>query len=366
MNNTRCAVCGHVNRVGATACEMCDTRFAGGPAPGADSRGGPGAGGGFDGFGAGVGGFDGFGEERRAGALPTDVPSPQFKGVGDVVAPTLEVYRKHFVLVGLLVLATTLPLVVIQYVFADFFGGSFGVVGDIDRSGEAETGGIGAVAGGLGAAGGRVLYWLLTALGAAALSGALACAVVEIQRAGAARAGDCLRWGLAKMPKIFAVTAVVSLAVYGLPAVALTVLAAVIGPLAIILFLLMVLPWVVLTLTWSLAVPAAAVENRGVAGSLTRSAELTRGFKGLLFLTYFMWWVVVVVLKLVVSWSFAHGGAGDGSGTGLFTALVIQTLLDGMLNASMSVLTVYIFLGVLNERRQGFAAAAFAAGPGAR
>jgi hypothetical protein len=357
MNNARCAVCGHVNRVGAVACEMCDTSFAAGPAPGAGERGG---------HGADAGGFDGFGEERRAGALPTDVPSPQFKGVSDVVAPTLEVYRKHFVPVGLLVLATTLPLVFVQYAFADALGGSYEVAED---AGESETGGIGARAGGFGLAwaGGGMLYWLLSVLGAAALSGALACAVVEIQRTGAARAGDCLRWGLAKMPKVFVVTAAISLATYALPAVVLAVLAAALGPQpALIVLLLMVLPWVALTLTLSLAVPAAAVENQGVVGSLARSAELTKGFKGLLFLTYFMWWVAVAVLKLVLSWSFSHGGAGDGSAPGLFTALVIRTLVDGMLNASMSVLTVYIFLGVLNERRQNFAASASAAGPGAR
>jgi hypothetical protein len=337
---------------------MCDTRFAAGAAA-ADAP----------------GGFDGFGEERRPGSLPTDVPSPQFKGVGDVVAPTLEVYRKHFLLVGLLVLVTTLPPVVLQYVAADVLGWSLYEVSYVGPGAEsggiaAESGGIGAEAGGLALAvralGGGALYWLLSLLGAAALSGALCYAVVEIQRTGSARAGDCLRWGLAKTPKIFGVSVAVMLALYALPAAALGALGIVSVPLALVAFLLMLLPWVVVTLTLSLAAPAAAVENRGVFGALKRSAELTKGVKGLLFLTYFIWWLVVTVLNLVVTRSFAHGGAGDGSAPELFTALVIQTLVGGMLNASMSVLTVYTFLGVLNERRQGFAASALAAGPGAR
>ncbi|HEX8685491.1 MAG TPA: hypothetical protein VF654_03290, partial [Pyrinomonadaceae bacterium] len=36
--------------------------------------------------------------------------------MGDVVSPTLQVYREHFVLVGQLVLATTLPLALLQCV----------------------------------------------------------------------------------------------------------------------------------------------------------------------------------------------------------------------------------------------------------
>ncbi|MCA1620980.1 MAG: hypothetical protein LC795_17070 [Acidobacteria bacterium] len=356
MTNPRCPVCGHISRVGTALCEMCDTRLDG--AVGARGAGNTGAtgetsgeapGGGYAGFGAEGEGFAGAGEEVRDGALPTDIPAPQFKGAGDVISPTLEVYRKHFLLVGLLVLVTTLPLVLLQYGLTSFIvTGSF----------EAEAG-IGAAAAGTGV-GDTVLYWLLTMLGNALLSGALAYAVVQIQRTGAARAGESLGWGLKKLVKVVAVTLISYVITYGIPLVVLGVLFAALGPVAFIALLLMILPWVVLMLTFSMAVPAAAIENRGVFESMTRSVELTKGHKGLIFLTYFLWWVVIVLLTLVTTWSFDYGGAAPEPS---FAPMLAQMLVGGMLSSSMFVLTVYIFLGILNENRQGFAARAYTPGP---
>lgn len=328
MNNPKCPVCGHVNIMGAAACEMCDTRFEGRADASSEAYAG-----GFQGDAA--EGFNSFGEEARRGALPTDIPSPQFKGVGDVLSPTLKVYQKHFLLVGLLVVLTTLPPALFQYLAARAFAA------------DPEIGPFGVIAGG----GAAMLSWALSVLGNTVLAGALACAVVEIQRTGAARAGVCLRWGLGKLLYVFAATLLTTLLVYA-PSLLLGVMVAVLGPLALILLLLLVLPWVVLMLTVSLAVPAAAIENRGPIDALRRSAELTKGFKGLLFLTYFLWRIVIIVITLVVGWSFASGGGVDS-----LAGVLGYTLVAGMLESSMTVLTVYIFLGILTERRQGFAAA---------
>lgn len=340
MTNPKCPVCAHVNIMGAAACAMCDTRFgerADAPGEGEPARGA--YSGGFDAAGE---GFNSFGEKTRPGALPTDIPSPQFKGVGDVLSPTLEVYRKNFLLVGLLVVLTTLPPALFQYAAVRAF------------QSDMELGPLGALVG----SGAALLSWALSLLGNTLLAGALACAVVEIQRKGAASAGECVGWGLGKMLKVFAVTLVTTLMFYA-PGIVLGVLAAILGPLVFILGLLLLLPWVVLMLTFSLAIPAAAIENRGPFDALRRSAELTKGFKGLLFLTYFLWRIVIIVVTLVVGWSFASaGGVEDALANGVEYALagvVGNTLVVGMLESSMSVLTVYIFLGILTERRQGFA-----------
>ena len=90
MTNPKCAVCGHINRMGAVVCEMCDTRL-GEPAEAgaadssraseesseryADSS--------AEDFGASAGGFEPGGAESREGAEPTYIPSPEFKSVGD-------------------------------------------------------------------------------------------------------------------------------------------------------------------------------------------------------------------------------------------------------------------------------------------
>lgn len=355
MNNPKCAVCGHINRAGAAACEMCDTRLGSGA--GAHGAGPHRTG---EGSGAWGGGFGAEGREAGGGgALPTDIPAPQFKGAADVITPTLEIYRKHFLLVGLLVVVTTLPAAFFQYAAS---GAAFAWGGELEGEGiGASAGGGGVLPGGLAA----LLYWLSATCGYALLSGALAYAVVQVQRAGSAGAGASLLWGLRKLPKVAAVLLLTYLLAYGIPGVVAAFMAVVLGPLVLIPILLLLLPWVVMVLTLSLSVPAAVIENRGVVAALRRSAELTRGYKGLIFLTYFLWWVVITVLGVAVNWSFSYGAAG-GPAASVFAQLLVQMLVSGMLNSSMSVLLVYIFLGILNENRQGFEARGFAPAPAAR
>lgn len=320
MNNHWCDVCGHVNRHGAEVCEMCDSRLDGTARPDAEP----------------AGSSNTYGEEPRAGALPTDIPSPHFQGVGDVFAPTLEVYGKNFLLVGALVVATTLLPSLMYVVFVALMqAGTFR--GSIESGPVPAFGIIGpAIIGG-------VIYWVLEMIGGAVLAGALAYAVVELQRTGAARVADCLRWGLGKTPKVFAVT-MVSMIIYMAPIAAALAIVYVSGPFGILVLLLMILPLIFLMLTFSMAVPAAAIENRGVFESLSRSAGLTKGFKGLIFLTYFLWWLLIAVLSMIVSGSFAYAGAGSLPG------LVFQMLVSALLSSSTHVLIVYIFLGILKER----------------
>jgi hypothetical protein len=350
MTNPRCAVCGHISRIGAAACELCDTRFDSHAAPSGTDP--------FDTSRATHGAADeaawpgaepAGGDAPREGALPTDIPSPRFQGVGDVVSPTLQVYRKSFVLIGQLVLATTLPLAALQCV-------AYLLINSEEWADGVSAPGVGAFAITAGALGG-VVYWLLTLFGNAVLMGALAYAVVELQRTGEARAVECLRWGLAKMFRIIGVSLLSVLIIYAGPAAVLMLLGIIFGQLAFIGFLLMILPWIVLMLTFSLITPAVAIENRGFVAAFSRSAELTKGSKGLLFVTYFLWWIAICILGFIVSWSFSYS---DEAGS--LTGLVVQTLVGGMLNSSMIVLTVYIFLGILNERRHGFGAPAYTTG----
>lgn len=315
MTDPRCAVCGHVNRVGAAVCELCDTR-PGEPAP-------PGAGETFRAAGAGRGAY--------SDPRPADVPSPPFKGAGDVISPTLEVFRKHFLLVGALVLVTTLPVVVLQY----------GVIQAAMASAEeaiAAESGLFAFA-----SWATLLIGLLSAAGSALLSGSLVYAVLDIQRTGTAAAGECLRRGLRVLPKVFAVSL-------------LYTVVTTVG------FLLLIIPGVIFSLMYAVAVPVAVAEGPGPFASLKRSAHLTDAYKGLIFITQFLWGVVIVVINLVVRGSFAYGGGDEG----VLAPLFVQSLVGAMLNASAYVLTVYIYLGLRRERGEGFAPDAYAPGAAAR
>lgn len=323
MSSQWCVVCGQVNRAGAQVCEACDTRLgAGGPhfyeaAPET--------------------------EPTPEGALPTDIPSPFFKGVGDVISPTLALYRRHFPTVGLLVLVTGLPVIILQYAAYLFVTQETVFVGD----GSIGAGGAGGLA--IGMAGG-LLSLLATGLGNALLAGALAYVVVEVQRTGEARAAGALKWGLRKLPQVVGVSLLFFLMIYGLGGLLLGLGASIFGiPGMVLMVLLLLAPYIILTLMFSVAVPATAVENHGVVEAFSRSAELTRGYKGLIFLTYFLWGVLMAVVGMVVSGSFAFGGGGFS-----FLGLIFQTLISQLLSSTTTVLTVYIFLGLLNEWRAGF------------
>lgn len=337
MNNPVCVVCGHVNRVGAASCEACDARLYASAASGDAEP-----------FGDAREPFDSTGEPSWTAADTSDtsytsdtadtagawspaeeIPSPPFKSAGDVISPMLAVYRKHFTLIGILVLVTTVPQALLQYGVIDATGsGPVSVAGNNS----------GAVAFAVAAG---ALLWLLTIAAAALLSGSLVYAVVDVQRAGAASAGACLARGLKALPKVFLVSLLYA---------AVTVVG----------YIMLIVPGIIFSLMFAVCVPAAIVEGLGPVDSLKRSHELTKGNKGLIFVTFFLWGLLVTVLGWVVAWSFANGG-----NLGLLPTLLLQTAVLGMLNSSVHVLTVYIYLGLLRERRSGFQGDAFAHGAGA-
>lgn len=317
MHSQKCAVCGQVNRADAKFCEICESSLGQAADAGAGQT-----------FNSSYSPH--YAEEPREGALPTDIPSPRFQGAGDVIPPTLDVYRKNFLLVGLLVVAASLPMVVLQ------LGSYYMLSAWAGRAANTRAASAFVV---LGVSAG-VLSYLLTIVVNAFLMGALAHAIVELQMTGEAKAGDSIRWGLAKLPKVFAVSLL-----YGIITLA--------G------YVLLIVPGVIFSLMFALAAPVAAIENRGVIESLKRSRELTDGYKGLIFLTFFLWGIAVAVVGFIVGGSFALAGAQQASAA----PLLLQTLIQEMLNSTTIVLTVFIFLGVLNERRQGFETRTFTPAP---
>jgi hypothetical protein len=92
--------------------------------------------------------------------------------------------------------------------------------------------------------------------------------------------------------------------------------------------------------------------------ALNRSNELTKGYKGLIFITYFLWGVLVFVLNWFISWSFSNTA---NSLLEMLPVLLVQMAVLGMLNSTLHVLTVYIYLGLLRERRGGFQTSTFTA-----
>lgn len=65
-------------------------------------------------------------------------------------------------------------------------------------------------------------------------------------------------------------------------------------------FLLLIVPGVLMALAWIVAVPSLVVERKGVFGSLSRSADLTRNHRGSIFLIGVVFWVLSVIVGVVV------------------------------------------------------------------
>lgn len=295
MNGPRCDYCRHYNRPGADFCEECEfplvvAHAAGEPTP------------------------------RRPPAAA--IPAPPFKNMGDVLSPTLAVFRKHFTLVGLFVLAATMPEALVRYSIVDF-----------TRAGSAL-----ALAGTNFFSAQGWFLWLVSMAGTSLLSGSLVYAVVDLQRTGRASAGECLSRGLNAWPKVFIVMALYTLALTA-------------G------YALFIVPGIILSLMFAVCVPAAVVEGLGPVAALKRSSELTKGYKGRIFVTTFLWGLLIFVLNWFLTRSFAGGARLD-----LLPTLLLQTAVLGMLHASAHVLNVYVYLGLLRERASLSPAAAFAHG----
>lgn len=320
MSNHWCAVCGHANSPGAEVCEMCDTRLNdawSANANAGESTSGPG----YSTYGASP--RANYGEGPRASA--SAIPRTRFKGVGDVFGPTLEIYRKNFLLIVILVVVTTLPEALLQYGLLRTISYTPGDPFVYAMSGSA-------------------LIWLLMLASSALLSCALVYAVMGLQTEGASSAGESLRRGLKVLPKVFLIDLMFSAVV-------------------IVGYLMLIVPGIILSLVFALVVPVAIAEGRGPMASFKRSMELTSGYKGLIFLTYFLWTLATAVVGMIISSSFSYGGPQDA-----LLAMLVNALVTGILNSSTAVLTVFIYLGILHERRQGFDTRTFtyASGPSER
>ncbi len=64
-------------------------------------------------------------------------------------------------------------------------------------------------------------------------------------------------------------------------------------------FVLFVIPGIVLTLMWALTVPVAVLEEKGLRDSVSRSAELTKGQRGRIFVIYVLFFVLTYTVYML-------------------------------------------------------------------
>jgi hypothetical protein len=65
-------------------------------------------------------------------------------------------------------------------------------------------------------------------------------------------------------------------------------------------FALLIVPGIILLLMWALTIPVAVLEDKGLRDSVNRSAELTKGHRGRVFVIYFLF--LVLIYAVYIAW----------------------------------------------------------------
>lgn len=63
--------------------------------------------------------------------------------------------------------------------------------------------------------------------------------------------------------------------------------------------ILLIVPGIILALMWALTIPVAVLEDKGLRDATSRSAELTKGSRGRIFMIYFLFFVLMYIVYIL-------------------------------------------------------------------
>jgi hypothetical protein len=121
--------------------------------------------------------------------------------------------------------------------------------------------------------------------------------------------------------------------------------------------ILLVVPGVLLALRWCVAGPVLVLEGRGIAGSMGRSADLTRNRRGSIFLLFLIFFGIQFVLQAVlgaVGLGYKAAGLGIGSAFPFFAGAPrppLTLLLTPLIGIASSLVLVCIATTLFRELR---------------
>lgn len=106
-----------------------------------------------------------------------------------------------------------------------------------------------------------------------------------------------------------------------------------------------IIPGLILTAVWAVAIPAAVVERSGIGASFSRSAALTSGRRGRVFGALALSWIIYVAVYLIASLALLMPMLGIGSG-GFWVGAVLVWFVASVMQAYLSTLSgvLYYFL----------------------
>ncbi len=134
------------------------------------------------------------------------------------------------------------------------------------------------------------IVMLLNMVAQGVLAGALAFGVFQALRGQRVSLGACLSRGFARLLPIVVISIVTGVGVmFGM--------------------LLLIVPGIMLACAWYVAVPVTAVERLGVGAALTRSQDLTRGYRWSIFGMFMLLIILMLLVMTVLVGLFSAMGA---------------------------------------------------------
>lgn len=231
-----------------------------------------------------------------------DFNVPSFRNTGNVVRAVFHLYRDNFVPLLKIVAVLSIPLTVAQYVLVNLFQ-IYWIVG---------------------------VSFIFSSVGESLMAGALIYAAARFLRTGIFPSlGESYSWGFKCWGKVLLCSFLYALVVA-------------LGTLALII------PGVILSLMFALVVPVAVLENTPTLESFDRSSKLTKGYRVQIFLTYFLFSLIIMVVSLITG--FGLGGATRAESSPLFA--IAQGLISQLLGSASTALTLFIYLGILKDSKQ--------------
>jgi hypothetical protein len=123
--------------------------------------------------------------------------------------------------------------------------------------------------------------------------------------------------------------------------------AIVVGIVVMFGFILLIIPGFILLMMYYVAIPVAVVEGGGVGAAMSRSSELTKGFRWTIFGAVF----VVGILQQVITYAVqAVGTSVVGLGAGALGLIAMQSIVGVVMGALSATMSAVVYVRLRHSR----------------
>jgi hypothetical protein len=226
----------------------------------------------------------------------------QFRTAGDALSPTFRLYKDNFILIAKIVLALYGPLVAIQHLLAS-------------RNDDDPLNGFMAL----------LIYVASISL----VPSALIYGITHYLRTGTNPSVlECYSLNLKRLARVFGAAILTNIIIL----------------LGTIIF---IVPGIIAAITFSLVLPAIVLEDRTILGSMNRSGELTKGYRGRIFMAFLLNAILIAIISMLLTLASLKTDVS-------IIDTIVQSLGLEMLQVSSTIISVFIYHGIQANLKQQY------------